>query len=774
MHYCGILVCELQRSTGRVWLNSSGVGKPLVCRAPVIIMSAPRTPDAPPPSHPTRGRFVPLSPVGRSAVVDNALRGGRAPRSPQGTDDSSRDGGDAESGGPAFFYPHFALQPRLADPNALAYLWNTSGSLHALLVATMLLWPLSLPFMPLLFGFSGAHNVLINVGVLLVNPEDDGENGIVRAWRRNMFVYHHASTALVMGAAIAWATIAQDTSGPTSITWNMVWLQLVITGVRLLQSRLSFTSTFRCISTFDRPLATCSAYPFMDPTFAGFGAVPTMHHINVDTRAILTVSTESSYTTRQEALRAAGVDVVPPLDVLKRACPDGVLRAPDGAPVLVFRPLAWPHAPPALDIDAGSRELQACGLVGGDAMLSAANFPFVQGNIRRRVKPIIRAAIVVTALQVSLPFVIRAALGVPVAGTTDAEKAALVLIALADLLLGTHVWAGGFVTGPVWCAGLHSSLAGLAEFNCELTTCQKAVVAAPSRDVGGAGGTRPRPVSEWLGANFAGGVSHTLPMLRPSRVVVGPYPVGSSRFAVRCAAEPLEAAWTAPGCVRGGWPLDTCAAVDAMRADVRVLTALPATPVMRRSILLSALPSAVSIVTSFTLAVIFTLQPDWLLGGAAFRIAAVLPATALLLSVAMNSIVLLVAYGALSDEVAALCGILRNVHNWREMALRRVAAASQRLDDAVLVGADGGNGAPTSTDTVCALRRELAALAPLPERLTLLSDTISFSLEREPGTRLFGIVRPGAGGVAGIVAVFLSIAVLGLRFANAVAATQSS
>ena len=48
--------------------------------------------------------------------------------------------------------------------------------------------------------------------------------------------------------------------------------------------------------------------------------------------------------------------------------------------------------------------------------------------------------------------------------------------------------------------------------------------------------------------------------------------------------------------------------------------------------------------------------------------------------------------------------------------------------------------------------------------------SVECAIEHDPGLRFLGVVKPGAGGIGGIVVALASIVVLGVRVANVLAA----
>ena len=76
---------------------------------------------------------------------------------------------------------------------------------------------------------------------------------------------------------------------------------------------------------------------------------------------------------------------------------------------------------------------------------------------------------------------------------------------------------------------------------------------------------------------------------------------------------------------------------------------------------------------------------------------------------------------------------------------------------------------PVEPPPCAAARRTQVESAALLEQLHVVDATIVGGIERSPGLRFLGVVKPGVGGIGGGFVALATIIVLGVRVANVLA-----
>ena len=329
-----------------------------------------------------------------------------------------------------------AQQPRRGPRQSLVQ--SLAGNADVAFAFAVVLWPLSLPFLPLVIGWHGAHCALVNLGFVLANPADGTSTAPgVRAYRLRVFVFHHAPSCMFLASLAAAAVVL---SNPLETpAWHMVCMQALVSIVIVLQRRFSFVVRVRGVRLIGVAYVTSpTVTPVLMPSYPLRYALCTADWLRMPRGAIYQVITEAGYTAMQRAIVDAGwppAQLLPPLAAVRASCPDGVLRLPGRSSVILCRPAGW-SAASAAGVPHEMAEIQRAGRVGVDFTLagtflstsSTTYFSFVGGVFRR-----ITAAALVAA---AVPFIVRRLLLGPgsVLGDTAAEGVAFVCFAVSDVL----------------------------------------------------------------------------------------------------------------------------------------------------------------------------------------------------------------------------------------------------------------------------------------------------------------------------------------------------
>ena len=711
---------------------------------------------------------------------------------------------------------HIMLNARFTDPAAPTYYWTPAGSNIHRVALIVVLWPLSFPLIPLLYGCASTLRVLVNLGFILRNPADGASSPGVRAWRRRVVVFHHGLTLVYVIALVA-SLFALSTPMPTP-AWHMVWMQLLVVTIGVVQRRFGFVSSVRCAHLVgSSALQTADVFPFLQPMYTWQYALAAAHALRIPA-AYGSVVTEACYTATQRALdRLPPSFRMPPLDAVRRTCPNGVLRLPSGAPVVAcaVRGLASPgpsvsHPGGAVDDPAGPSprevaEAQRLGrvIVDGQTTLPMTGAAIFYGPlVLKRMAIVIVFVFVATLASASAPFVVRATLpGVPVLGDTTAQGVAFVCFCVTEVLMVLvmpSLFGGGFALAVY--ASVHAVVATAAHMTTPpLRSCDDSAVIVP---VGGSGGDAGRS-SSTRGSRSGDGAeirtdSESTSYVRAvgaRSVRVVPFPFGDPREVPLQAPNPAHLLTdpafhrTLTRATAGGWPLDCAVAVTSFTCAIRGAIGILATPIVFRSVLFSGLPPLISIAVSLTLALLFTIDRDSLAAGlptqyqTPFETAVILPTITMLVSVLVHGSVLLAAFVSLANAVAELQRVRDNLTGWCAVIAERLAAAgcaehaaAERLshfcaDEAEATAAAGSGDAQRLelARARAAARRTQVESAALLEQLHVVDATIVGGIERSPGLRFLGVVKPGVGGIGGGIVALATIIVLGVRVANVLA-----
>ena len=361
----------------------------------------------------------------------------------------------------------------------------------ALIIATVLLWPLSLLVIPAALGCQWRRTVCL-LGNLAYFPQTSwvaaaraAPSDTMRQWlsdRTRIALLHHGTTILYLSAVAAWAaaggvSLPGDDAPPAAVvTHAMLGFQLLTTGAAIAARRLAFATlvTVRLeLSTAPRAMCRGITQHDLTPLFTvanirGFAeqfVIGVTAIFAVDRRLRCSVGTDhgagalvisvEAYECVRTYVRALGLPGPPPLDVL-RAQQDGALALPSGH--VVARCVAAPRwrcdvvaglLPPSPAPPGASTR----GDVTTDVSVLMCVNLFVVGVNARLLTGLAACIMTAGAVATAVPWIVRRSL-IPsaVAGASPAEAAAFVLLTLVDAILVLQV-------------DLHGGIASTAQYS---------------------------------------------------------------------------------------------------------------------------------------------------------------------------------------------------------------------------------------------------------------------------------------------------------------------
>lgn len=485
--------------------------------------------------------------------------------------------------------PHAGLDVEFTDEGSPHYFFRRADGKLALAAFTVVFWPLSAPIVWAALGPRRARAVFVNLGYVLENPGDAARSAEVEHARRSVCAFHWASSVIVVGAVVALSAAMSDAPDGTDraavVCWHMCWMQAVASALLLLPRRLSFVGLTHCRAALTDTVPTTTVliyrlYRCVIPVTYGLTQLAGCDMLDGATRREpLLVLTEEGYALHRAILVAGGLgDFLPPLAAVRRSCADGVLRLPDGAPVVMCRPSTSPpgseggqrDAPseggaPARRWDAAAtqRDVAASRRVALDWWASSAA---TAAYWLRSPRPfgLMVVSMYISAAAVALPFGLRSVVGVPPLGVTAAQAALFVLLALSDLAVAlTFVGPPSGVMAVLLLSLTDAQFRGMAESTC--VPLERPDDDAGSGERGGVRENHAHGDGNGGGAGSprgpGGATAEETAAQRPVRIV--PYDFATRRATPDVNA--MQRRMAAGGdCFRYTSPLDTVAAVRAM------------------------------------------------------------------------------------------------------------------------------------------------------------------------------------------------------------------
>lgn len=265
-------------------------------------------------------------------------------------------------------------------------------------------------------------------------------------------------SSLVIAAFASWTSVV---TAKHTTTWHMVWLQIALVTISLLAKRTAVTSTMGHIArrTDKVPYHEYIPSSAVLATFLIHEMFPSslctqydiaFRSVNIPVQGLFWVMTRASYKLMHDLLAEVGVRHFPPLDLVLRTSPDGVLRLPDGSPYLICPPdprqgplpRSRESARVMSDSEAVIDDIQRAGHVAMDINISSCTSLYGFSQAFGKTVVAVLAVMAVEILALGVPFAVRGALKEPLLGQSSAEGAAFVLLALAQASISLNVGSG--------------------------------------------------------------------------------------------------------------------------------------------------------------------------------------------------------------------------------------------------------------------------------------------------------------------------------------------
>ena len=371
--------------------------------------------------------------------------------------------------------PHPELDGGLASPSSTDYWFAPAGFNPAITALTICAWPLSVPLVALVLGWTRTNALLTYAVLAPRNDADPAHDSKLRAFRYRHWSLFAAAT-VTFGAAVTClvallttqsAPTATDAS-PAASAYHMAWMQCVATGLVVLSRRLAFVGELTWMSRATSTEPTPSAlvlnailyYPISNVALSlGYG----IDLMGAGRGEPVLVLTRDGYDALRRVLATGGGTLLlPPVEAVRRTCADGVLRLPTGEAALVCATAApvVSGAPPssvsaaAASVAVGARraaelEVQRADRVALDWSFAgpALTLGYLIAPARVYVQTLV-AHTAVGLLAAVVPFIIRAAFTVPPLGSTSLEAAVFILVCATEVILAVsvmhHYRPGGF------------------------------------------------------------------------------------------------------------------------------------------------------------------------------------------------------------------------------------------------------------------------------------------------------------------------------------------
>lgn len=389
-----------------------------------------------------------------------------------------------------------------------------------------------------------------------------------------------------------------------------------------------------------------------------------LRSLDLPVNGMFWILTRDGYVLTQQLLAQAGLRFLPPLSVVQKSCPDGVLRRPDGVPCLICPPLDDPIestsisatlrargrvCAAALDDDATLiSDIQKAGHVAMDADFASATALHSFAAAYSSTVMTMLVVIAIELLALGIPFAVRGALGEPLLGRSPAEGAAFLLVALGQATVSLNVGSG--LSGAMTLYFLTTAASYMSRrgtfppptMNSVHAQATSAAIVADATRVAIDSGTPPFDAIDFVAARP--GVS---------------YPGQQVDF---MAASALLSQHNAA--LLATFPLDTPSAVAiAMRFTIFQHGHLRSAS-FSNEMFTAAIAPVGSLIVSSVLCIYFTVSPhsiSALIGTTsnAFQRAAVIPTLLVMVTMATNSVLLLYTFNEAAKRVSEL-------HQWFE------------------------------------------------------------------------------------------------------------
>lgn len=263
----------------------------------------------------------------------------------------------------------------------------------------------------------------------------------------------------VVAAFVSWVSVAR---AKHTTTWHMAWLQVALVTISLLAKRTAVISTMGHIARRTDRLPYNEYIPTSAvlATFLIHEMFPSslctqydiaFRSVKIPVEGLFWVMTRESYALMHDLLSQVGVRHFPPLDLVLRTSPDGVLRLPDGSPYLICPPdpLVRPLSPrkrdgeqTMSDAEALIDDIQRAGHVAMDINISSCTSLYGFSQAFGKTVFAVLLVIAVELVALGVPYAVRGAFKEPLLGQSPAEGAAFVLLTFAQASISLNIGSG--------------------------------------------------------------------------------------------------------------------------------------------------------------------------------------------------------------------------------------------------------------------------------------------------------------------------------------------